>query len=77
MMTSASQAFAMSGENLFGESAKQKFDMYNRMNPDALSTAKSLIETLNTGDKEASGHRLVATLVRDGGKLLSGKGFKV
>ena len=46
------------------------------MNGGALSTSKKLIETLNTGDKEKNGHRKIAELVRDGGKLLSGKGFK-
>ena len=76
MMTSPEQAFSMSGKNMFGDSAKTKFDMFNRMNGGALGTAKSLIETLNTGNKEKNGHRKIAKLVRDGGKLLSGKGFK-
>jgi hypothetical protein len=75
-MKSPSQSFAMSGENMFGDSATQIFDMFNRLTPSTLGTAKKMVETLSTGQKEANHLREIAKIMRDGGLPLSGKGFK-
>lgn len=52
MLSSPSQAFAASGENMFGNSAPRMVDLFNRMNPEATSHMKNLVETVNIGEKE-------------------------
>lgn len=76
MLQSASQAFSMSGEAFFGKSAGRHLDMMKRLNGAAGKTTKALMEKLHTGEAEVKHLKEVAKFVRDGGKVLSGKGFK-
>lgn len=74
-MTSAQQAFASSGQNLFGDQAKMMFDMYNRLSSGSTGHMKSLIEEVNTSSTAQNNIKPLVDFAFKGGKFLSGKGF--
>ena len=75
MMTSAEQAFTSSGKNLYGDSAKMMFDVYNRLNSGGTQHMKKLMETVNTGEIAQKNMKPLSDIMFKGGNPLSGIGF--
>jgi hypothetical protein len=76
MLQSPEQAFASTGKNMFGDSAKMMFDVFNRLNPGGTAHMKQLVETVNTGQTAQKNIKpLLDLAITKGGNILGGRGF--